>query len=73
MPEFDVDKYIIPPLVKDMISKLRDVRSPLHIRNNYKLMLENIATACQAEITHFLNQPTTAQPIKKKKPVAKKF
>lgn len=66
MPEFDVDKYNVPPLVKDMILKLRDNRTPLNIKNNYKLMLENIMRACQEEINHFLNTPTTQQSSRKK-------
>ena len=74
MVEFNIDKYNIPPVIKDMISKLRDERSPAHIRNNYKMMLENIAKACQEEIAYFMNIPLNQIPFtKKKKPIARRF
>lgn len=73
MVNFNVDKYNIPPLVKDMITKLRDERSPPHIRNNYKMMLENIMRACQEEVAYFMNTPVQQLPMKRKKPVARKF
>lgn len=72
MPKFDVEKYNVPPLIKDMILKLRDDRSPLHIRNNYKMMLDNVMRACQIEIEEFGKEPT-CQPKPKKKPAAKRY
>lgn len=72
MPKYDIDKYNVPPLIKDMILKLRDDNAPLHIRNNYKMMLDNVMRACQVEIEEFAKTPT-CQPKSKKKPAAKRY
>ena len=64
---FNVDQYNIPPAIKDMISKLRDESIPYHIRNNYKLMLENISQACSIEIERFIKTPLVPRNTVRKK------
>lgn len=45
--------WTIPPLIEQWINQLHDPNVPEHIKENYKMMLTNVAEACQTEVTWF--------------------
>jgi hypothetical protein len=53
-----MSKYNLPPIIEDWIDKLNDTNIPMHIRENYAMMLTNVKTACETELSkysHFKN------------------
>jgi hypothetical protein len=45
----------IPPLIENWINELGNTNNNLHIRTNYKNMLENVRDACDAAVKRFLD------------------
>ncbi len=48
-----MDYTNLPPIIENLIHNLHDQNQPLHIRNNYKLMLLNIQEACTKELAKY--------------------
>jgi hypothetical protein len=46
--------YVVPPIIQDWINKLRDKNTNLHLRDNVRMMLENVRNACDTEIRKFV-------------------
>lgn len=43
----------VPPIIQDYIATINNTRNPLHVRENARLMLENIITACTKAVSDF--------------------
>lgn len=46
-------KYTLPPNINDWITKLNDTTVPLHVRENLRMMLENVRDACSQELDRY--------------------
>lgn len=46
MLKYDIDKYNVFFLIKDMIFKFWDDNALLYIWNNYKMMFDNVMRVC---------------------------
>lgn len=45
--------YNIPPIIADWLGKLNNPSEPTHIRDNYRMMIENVVEACNSELTKY--------------------
>lgn len=43
----------VPPIIEQYITNMNNRDQNIHIRNNYKVMLENIIEVCQKEVALF--------------------
>lgn len=48
--------YVIPPIIQDWINKLNDKNTNIHLRDNVRMMLENVRNACDNEIKKFSSE-----------------
>ena len=49
----EINKYVIPPIIKNWIENLNNPHNPAHIKENYARMLNNVQEACATEITKY--------------------
>lgn len=47
------NEQMIPPIIKDYLSKVRDPNTPNHIKFNYIQTMKTIVDLCNAEIHKF--------------------
>jgi len=45
-----MNNLMIPPIVSDWLQKLNDEKQPLHVRDNYCMMIEHMANVCQKQV-----------------------
>ena len=60
-----MSNYVIPPIIQDWINKLRDKNTNIHLRDNVRMMLENVRHACESEISKFNAEKNLSQPEQK--------
>lgn len=64
--------YILPPIIQNWIDDLNNINSPLHIRDNYCMMLESVGNACLSEVGKFRKaKHYQLEVMRKKKPKRK--
>ena len=43
----------IPPIISDWISKINDTTTPVHVKENYILMLENLIRVSEKTVSNY--------------------
>lgn len=56
---------MIPPIVSDWLQKLNDEKQPLHVRDNYCMMIEHMANVCQKQVDMY--RMASKQPPKRQR------
>jgi hypothetical protein len=51
----------IPPIIENLVDQLNDASSPLWLRNNAAITLDQIVQHCQKHLTRFNIQATRAK------------